>query len=631
MIRPISGGGWPSISWTTAGGSSTTGISSDLPVDDLPVGDAAVGDAAVGDAAVTVYLVGAGPGDPGLLTLRGAELLRAADVVIYDRLVAPELLELAPAAALRIDVGKRPGEAGRQAEIHRLLIEHGADPDRVVVRLKGGDPFVFGRGSEEIEVLRGAGLPYEVVPGVSSAFAVPAAAGVPVTHRGLSTSVTVVTGHVGDPSAPGGVAWPALAAAGGTLVILMGMEHRAEIARLLIDAGRPPDTPVLVVQWGTTAAERSERVTLDRLHAVALGSPATIVIGAVAGLDLGGRRLTDGGQGPGAAGDARPSPARAGSSSARAGSSSTTDEPRPLSGTSVVVTRPRPQAGDMVAALTAAGATVVTLPVIAIVDPLDSRPLAEAAAGVAQYEWVVFSSANAVERFLAVLPDARALAGVRMAAVGPATAAALAAHQRPADLVATVATAAGLLAEMPAPGSSPAASAGPADSANPDGSTGSTPSAGSDNSRPNQRSTTNRDSVAQDHRPAAATGRVLIPRAADGADVLGPGLAAAGWLVDEVEAYRTVAAGPSDGVTAATVEAASAVDVIIFSSPSTVRAFLAQPGAKVPPVVICIGPVTAEAAHAAGLTVDAVAGQPSAAGILEAVVTAVRKSGPGPR
>jgi uroporphyrinogen III methyltransferase/synthase len=551
------------------------------------------------DVAVTVYLVGAGPGDPGLLTRRGAELLGAADVVIYDRLVIPELLELAPATAVRIDVGKGPGQAGRQAEIHRLLIEHGAHRARVVVRLKGGDPFVFGRGSEEIEALRGAGVAYEVVPGVSSAFAVPAAAGVPVTHRGLSTSVTVVTGHVGDPSAPGGVAWPALAAAGGTLVILMGMEHRAEIARLLIEAGRRPDTPVLVVQWGTTAAERSERATLDRLHAVALGPPATIVIGAVARLDLGGRRLTEGGRGTGAVGG---------------GPISVTDERRPLSGISVVVTRPRRQAGELVAALTEAGAAVGVLPVIAIVDPLDPRPLAEAAAAVALYEWVVFSSANAVERFLALVPDARALAGVRIAAVGPATAAALAAHHLPADLVATVATAAGLLAEMPAPGSS-----------------SSVVGAESKLAPSNPRSTTNRDYVAQDHRSAPATGRVLIPRAADGADVLGPGLAAAGWRVDEVEAYRTVAAGPSDGVTAATVEAASAADVITFSSPSTVAAFLARPGATVPPVVICIGPVTAEAADAAGLTVDAVAGQPSAAGIVEAVVAAVRKSGPGPR
>jgi uroporphyrin-III C-methyltransferase len=197
--------------------------------------------------------------------------------VVYDRLVLPGLLRLAPAGALLVDVGKRPGGSGRQEEIHALLIEHGAK--KTVVRLKGGDPFVFGRGSEEAEALRAAGIDYEVVPGVSSAFAVPAWAGVPVTHRGLSSSVTVVTGHVGDPSAPGGVAWEPLARAGGTLVILMGMENRAEIARLLIEGGRAPETPVLVVQWGTSPQEQTARVRLDQLATVELGPPATIVVG----------------------------------------------------------------------------------------------------------------------------------------------------------------------------------------------------------------------------------------------------------------------------------------------------------------------------------------------------------------
>ena len=192
-IRSSSGGGWPRIFSTTGAGPSTTG-------------------ARRGGGAVTVYLVGAGPGDPGLLTRRGAEVLARAEVVVFDRLVLPALLELAPPTALLIDMGKSPGETGRQEEIHAVLIEHG--PGKTVVRLKGGDPFVFGRGSEEIEALRAAGVDYEVVPGVTSAFAVPAYAGVPVTHRGLSTSVTVVTGHVGDPSAPGGVAWEALARAG---------------------------------------------------------------------------------------------------------------------------------------------------------------------------------------------------------------------------------------------------------------------------------------------------------------------------------------------------------------------------------------------------------------------------------
>jgi uroporphyrinogen III methyltransferase/synthase len=488
---------------------------------------------------VTVYLVGAGPGDPGLLTRRGAEVLARADVVVFDRLVLPALLELAPPTALRLDMGKSPGQRGRQEEIHAVLIEHGAR--RTVVRLKGGDPFVFGRGSEEIEALRAAGIDYEVIPGVTSAFAVPASAGVPVTHRGLSTSVTVVTGHVGDPSAPGGVAWDALARAGGTLVILMGMENRAEIARLLMDGGRRPDTPVLVVQWGTAPAQRSVRVPLDQLHAVGLGSPATIVVGPVAGLDLGGHAR------------------------------------RPLAGASVVVTRPRPQAHDLVARLADAGAAVVVVPVITVTAPADTRALEQAAAQAAEYDWIVFTSANAVDRFVALLRDGRSLGGVGIAAVGPATAAALTARNLVADLVPEDATAAGLVASMPA-----------------------APTPGAVPGRPG--------------------GRVLFPRAADARDVLAPGLRAKGWLVDEVEAYRTVAAGASDGVTSDVLAAAAAADVITFSSPSTVDRYLTLSGGRVPPVVACIGPVTAEAARRAGLAVDVVAAEPSDAGLVAGLV-----------
>lgn len=233
---------------------------------------------------MTVALVGAGPGDPGLLTRRGAELLATAEVVIYDRLVATELLDLAPPDAQRIDVGKGPGQSGRQADINDLLVEHGR-AGRRVVRLKGGDPFVFGRGGEEAEVLRDAGVTVEVVPGVSSAFAAPAAAGIPVTHRTVSTSVTVVTGHAGDPSLPG-VDWDSLGRLDGTLVVLMGMAARAEIADRLMAAGRPADTPVAVVRWGTTEHQEVVRTTLARLGAVTLDAPAAIVVGAVAGLDV---------------------------------------------------------------------------------------------------------------------------------------------------------------------------------------------------------------------------------------------------------------------------------------------------------------------------------------------------------
>ena len=241
---------------------------------------------------MTVYLVGAGPGDPGLLTLRGAELLRSADVVLYDRLVAPAILRLAGSTALCIDVGKRPdpdqdAPDHHQDDIGRLLVEHGRRAG-VVVRLKGGDPFVFGRGGEEIEVLERAGIPWEVVPGVTSALGVPGAAGIPATHRGLASSVTIVTGQTRRKGSSSGCGdepdWGALARTGGTLVILMGMGSRPSIAAALLGAGRAPDTPVAVIQDGTTPAQRTVRTTLAGLPDVDLGPPAVIVVGPVVDL-----------------------------------------------------------------------------------------------------------------------------------------------------------------------------------------------------------------------------------------------------------------------------------------------------------------------------------------------------------
>jgi uroporphyrin-III C-methyltransferase len=233
---------------------------------------------------VTVSLVGAGPGDPGLLTVRGAALLAVAEVVVYDRLIGSELLDLAPAGATLIDVGKGPGQSGLQADINELLVTHGRSGRRVV-RLKGGDPFVFGRGGEEAEALRQAGVEVEVVPGVTSAFAAPAAAGIPVTHRTVSTSVTVVTGHAGDPEVTG-VDWEVIGRLEGTLVVLMGMGARSAITERLLAAGRSPDTPVAVVHWGTTDRQRVVRTSLAELADVDLPAPSAIVIGAVAGLDV---------------------------------------------------------------------------------------------------------------------------------------------------------------------------------------------------------------------------------------------------------------------------------------------------------------------------------------------------------
>jgi uroporphyrin-III C-methyltransferase len=232
---------------------------------------------------VTVYLVGAGPGDADLLTIRAARLLASADVVVHDRLISNEVLDLISCTAARYDVGKTPGLSHSQGQINELLIRLARANDRVV-RLKGGDPFVFGRGGEEAEALAGAGLEVEIVPGITSAFAGPLLAGIPVTHRGLSHGVTIVTGSTVQGST---VDFGALANSDLTLVVLMGVRRRALIASELLAGGLAPSTPVAVVEWASTDRQRTLRCTLDELGSLDVASPAVLVIGAVAALELG--------------------------------------------------------------------------------------------------------------------------------------------------------------------------------------------------------------------------------------------------------------------------------------------------------------------------------------------------------
>ncbi len=238
-----------------------------------------------------VFLVGAGPGDPELITLKGLRCLRRADVVVYDRLICPDLLDEVPARALRVFVGKEPGHhCAKQEEINDLLIKY-AQQGLLVVRLKGGDPFVFGRGGEETLALANVGIPFEIVPGVSSAIAVPAYAGIPVTHRGLASSVTIVTGHEDRSGASPAVNWEAsamLVKSSGTLIIMMGVETLPHITQRLLDEGLPADTPTAVIQQGTIP---QQRVLIDilvdiaqRAHTARIKSPAVTVIGAVVAL-----------------------------------------------------------------------------------------------------------------------------------------------------------------------------------------------------------------------------------------------------------------------------------------------------------------------------------------------------------
>jgi uroporphyrinogen III methyltransferase/synthase len=346
-----------------------------------------------------VYLVGAGPGDPGLITVKGLALLRRAEVVVYDQLASPELLQEVPATAELIYVGKKAGDhALPQEAINQLLVDK-ANAGLMVVRLKGGDPFVFGRGGEEAEVLAGAKVPFEVVPGVSAAVAVPAYAGIPVTHRGHASLVTLVTGHE-DPHKPeSAIPWPILAQSRGTLVFLMGVKNLPEICRQLVAAGRPAQTPAAVIQSGTTLKQHTVTGVLAdiaaRVQEAGLTPPAVLVVGEVAGL----RPLLK------------------------------WWETRPLWGKTVVVTRTRGQASQLVARLAEAGAQCLEVPTLIIGPPDDFGPLDSALARLTSYDWLMFTSVNGVAGFMTRLFhqgfDLRALGGAKLAAIGPATAQAL--------------------------------------------------------------------------------------------------------------------------------------------------------------------------------------------------------------
>jgi uroporphyrinogen III methyltransferase/synthase len=489
---------------------------------------------------MTVYLVGAGPGDPGLLTVRGAEVLARAEVIVYDRLVHPSLLDRAPADAERVYAGKAPGEAEmNQDDINALLVEHGR-AGQTVVRLKGGDPFVFGRGGEEAEALAAAGVLFEVVPGITSAIGAPAYAGIPVTHRGVSTHFTVVTGHEDPAKGTADVDWDAVARTGGTLVILMGAGRLGEIASRLMDGGLAPDTPVAAVRNGARPDQETVRATLATIGDAGVQAPAAIVVGDVAALDL--RWF----------------------------------ESRPLFGRSVVVTRAREQASELRQRLEALGAEVIELPAIAI-EPLDFEvpPLD-------RHAWLVFTSANGVTAFLerGLAPagvDARALAGVRIAAIGPGTAAALARNGLRADLVPERFVAESLLDAFP---------------------------------------------------PPNANGeRVLLARAERARDALPTGLSQRGYEVDVLPVYRTVAARPDPAVVERVRR--GEVDALTFTSSSTVTNLCDLLG-DVPepqPLVASIGPVTSRTAKERGLRVDVEATEHTVDGLVDALLSAIGNEG----
>ncbi len=370
----------------------------------------------------TVYLVGAGPGDPGLMTLKGRELIERADCLVYDALAAPEMLSWAKPGCETIYVGKRSGNhALPQADINTLLVDC-ARRYACTVRLKGGDPYVFGRGGEEASALHAAGVSFCVVPGISSAIAGPACAGIPVTHRAYCTQFTVFTGHEDAGKAESTLDIAGIAAAKGTKVMLMGMSRLRATLEALVAAGQGADVPAAAVQWAATGRQRSVRATVgtlaDAVETAGMGSPAVVVIGEVVSeaetLDWRSRL--------------------------------------PLVGRRMVVTRTREQASRLGQQLADLGADVLTLPTIRIVPPTDRKDFAAAVVDSPHYDWLIFSSPNGVQRFFeaffAVYEDIRELGGARLAAVGSATAAELKKYGLMVDVMPQKAVAEELIAEF---------------------------------------------------------------------------------------------------------------------------------------------------------------------------------------
>ncbi|HLZ34001.1 MAG TPA: uroporphyrinogen-III C-methyltransferase [Nitrospira sp.] len=497
-----------------------------------------------------VYLVGAGPGDPGLLTLKGKECLERADVVLYDYLANPALLQHAPAQAERIYVGRRGrGQYQDQADINRLLIER-AKAGQVVVRLKGGDPFVFGRGGEEAEAVAGAGVDFEVVPGVTAAVAVPAYAGIPVTHRTLASTVTIVTGHE-DPSKEATVMdWPKLAGTSGTLVFMMGMKTLPTIVARLLKEGRSPGTPVAAIRWGTRADQRTVIGTLRDIVAkteqARLEPPTVIVIGDVVSL----REQLN------------------------------WFEKRPLFGKRIVLTRAREQAREFSRLLAAYGAEPIEAPTIQIVPPASWQAIDHAIAELADYCWLIFTSVNGVTPFMERLrlagKDSRALAHLRVCAIGPRTAEEAGKHGLIPDLVPSEYQAEGMLAAL----------------------------------------------ATHDFRGK----RVLIPRAEVAREILPEQLRGKGATVDVIPVYRTIAPAADLSRLAEEIQAGR-IDVMTFTSSSTVRNFVEMVGGRdearrlgAKTTIGCIGPITAQTAEEYGLPVTIVPVENTVPALAQAIV-----------
>src|SRR6266480_1518482 len=469
-----------------------------------------------------VYLVGAGPGDLGLVTLRAKECIEGADAIVYDHLANPEMLGWARDDAEIIYAGKEAGEPSlSQQEINALLIEK-ARTGKDVVRLKGGDPFVFGRGAEEAAAIVDAGIEFEIVPGITSAIAGPAYAGIPVTHRAENSHVTFFTGHEDPAKTESAIDYGALAKLGGTQVMLMGVERLGAVTREMLKQGVREDLPVALVRWATTGRQETLTGTLQDIaqRAIASGfeAPAVAVFGEVVAL----RETLN------------------------------WYENRPLSGKRIVVTRTRKQASALSNKLRALGAQVVELPTIRIEPPSDLRAFAELVQDAHLYDWIVFTSANGVEAFFDIFfklyDDAREIGGVRIAAIGPATAQRVKDFHLHVDLQPKEFVAEDVVREFKKQGS-------------------------------------------------IENLNILLVRAEKARDVLPKGLSGLGAIVDEAFAYRNLPE-TRDPTGARQQLAKRGADLITFTSSSTVENFLSL-GLPWPKgmQVASIGPITSQTAR----------------------------------
>jgi len=502
----------------------------------------------------TVCLAGAGPGDPGLIGMRALECIRQADVIVYDRLVSPRLISLAREDAELIYVGKESSRHTlRQEEINALLLRL-AKENKTVLRLKGGDPFVFGRGGEEAIYLREHGIAFEIIPGITSAIAVAAYAGIPVTHRGIATSFAVFTGHEDPEKTESGLHWDKLATAVDTLVFLMGVENLPYITSQLMTHGKAAGTPAAVIRWGTTPDQQTLVTTLGNAVAdvaeAKLTPPAIFIVGEVVNLRKELRWF----------------------------------DQRPLFGRKILVTRAREQASRLTAGLEAAGASCVEAPSIRIALPDSFAELDRAIDGISGYTWIIFTSPNGVDAFFDRMQsagkDARYLGRACVAVIGSETATALRRRGILADVVPGEFRAEAVVEALKG-------RVGPRD-------------------------------------------RILIPRALQARDILPAELAKMGAAVDVVTAYKTVT-GEADGEALTRMLAAGEIDIVTFTSSSTVNNLLSILGKNGRELlagvkIVCIGPITAQTCSENGLVPALVATEYTIKGLTESIIKELGES-----